>query len=156
MVNPLAYVLDIWLYRIRAMPAGYRVGDRPHHRLVREEMIYCKSTPGNGKWHCPFPRWWVDMMKRAAKRCEGVTEEQVEAALSRECVYYKVPPGDFLSEPQDARGLPLSLCEEEQRRQRKHPHCRASIYDYSTVPDVVVTNGEDDWPLRASGKVLLA
>jgi hypothetical protein len=117
-------------------------------------MIYCKSTPGNGKWHCPFPRWWVDMMKRAAKRCEGVTEEQVEAALSRECVYYKVPPGDFLSEPQDARGLPLSWCDQERARHRGWPDCCVAIYDYDSIPDMVVTNGEKDWAFKNYNKIL--
>lgn len=119
-------------------------------------MIYNKSTPGNGEWHCPFPRWWVDMMKRAVKRCEGVSAAQVEAALSREYVYYHIPPGDFLSEPQDARGLPLSWCRKERQRFSNWPDCCVSIYDYDTIPDMVVTDGENDWPLNSHFRVLTA
>ena len=119
-------------------------------------MIYCKSTPGNGEWHCPFPRWWVDMMKRAAAKCKGVSAEQVEAALSREYVYYHIPPGDFLSEPQDARGLPLSFCNREAIRHRNYPASCTAIYDYDSIPEMVITNGYDDWPLVRPDRVLHA
>jgi hypothetical protein len=119
-------------------------------------MIYDKGTSLGSVWHCPFEPEWVERTRRTVSCCKSLSDEYIEMVDDRQARHYEVPTLDFLHELQDARGLPLSWCEEEQRRQRKHPHCRASIYDYSTEPDVVVTNGEDDWPLRASGKVLLA
>ena len=69
---------------------------------------------------------------------------------------YKLPPGDFLEEEQDARGLPLSWCAEEDRRFREYPVSCCDIYDYNTVPDVVITNGVEDWPPRLWKPVLRA
>ena len=95
-------------------------------------------------------------MKRAVKRCKGVSAAQVEAALNREYVYYHIPPGDFLSEPQDARGLPLSFCNREALRHRKYPGGCTAIYDYDSIPEMVITNGYDDWPLVRPDRVLHA
>jgi hypothetical protein len=119
-------------------------------------MIYEKRQPGSGEWHCPFPKEWVEMMKRAAKRCEKLTAEQIEGAYDREASNYQVPPGDFLSEPQDSRGLPLSWCEREEYNHRHWPDCCVVIYDYDSVPDIAVTNGEDDWPYNSRYMVLTA
>ena len=121
-------------------------------------MIYDRErrSVGDGEWHCPFPRWWVEQMKRAAKVCKNLSEADVAGALNQEVDYYYIPPGDFLSEEQDARGLPLSYCREEERRHRNHPTCCTAIYDYDSVPDMVISNGHDDWPLRMWEPVLTA
>ena len=120
-------------------------------------MVYDKKPCyGDGQWHCPFPRAWVERMKHAAKVSQGMTVEQIEAAYSREVTHYRLPPGDFLDEPQDARGLPLSYCREEERRYRNHPTCCTAIYDYCFVPDIVVTNGEDDYAYKVKDRVLTA
>lgn len=110
----------------------------------------------DGVWHCPFSRDWLQRMKRAARACERLTDEQVEAALRNDHPYYKLPPGDFLSEPQDARGLPPSWCSEYEARHEGWPECCVAIYDYGSIPEMVVSNGEDDWPLVLYGKVLTA
>ena len=60
-------------------------------------------------------------MKRAVRVCERLTAEQVEAALTRTEIHYVLPPGDFLSEEQDVRGLPLSLCREYEKRHKGRP-----------------------------------
>ena len=88
----------------------------------------------------------------AAKHCESLTSQQVDAACDRidgGC-YYKVPPGDFLEGPQDARGLPVGY---------GNGFCkivRCDIYDYDSIPDVVVCNGHDDWPLKIWEPVMMA
>ena len=112
-------------------------------------MIYDRGpTIGDGQWHCPFSLEWVERMRRAAKHCELLTAEQIKFSYERidSGCYYEVPPGDFLSEPQDARGLPLSWCREEEQRYMKYTSCCAT-YDYKSIPDVVITNGREDWPL---------
>lgn len=119
-------------------------------------MIYSKGTPGNGEWHCPFEREWLERMKQAAKHCENVTEAMVEATLNHVSIGYVLPKGDFLSEPQDARGLPLSWCIEERRRFRNWPDSCVSIYDYDTIPELVVTNGNEDWDFNSHYRVLTA
>lgn len=98
-------------------------------------MIYSKERPcwSDGVWHCPFSKEWVKKMAQAARHCMCFLE------------YEHVCDEEFLSEPQDARGLPLSWCDNEERRYRNHPNCCTVIYDYDSVPEVVVTNGEDDW-----------
>ena len=122
-------------------------------------MVYdgCPNR-GDGKWHCPFQMDWVERKKQAAKICEPISAQQIELACMRieSGEYYQLPPGDFLSEPQDARGLPLSYCREEERRYRNHPNCCTAIYDYDSVPDMVISNGHDDWPLRVWEPVLRA
>lgn len=120
-------------------------------------MIYDSSKRGDGIWHCPFTPEWVMRMKRAATHCKIVTEAQVVATLMMESAqYYEIPPGDFLSEPQDPRGLPLSWCEREKRNYGHRPDCCTAIYDYSSIPDIVVTNGHKDWPYDSNNKVLTA
>lgn len=110
-------------------------------------MIYDNGTPGDGQWHCPYTRDWVERMARASKHCNRLSAEQIEASDNSQ-PGYKVPPGDFLDGPQDVRGLPLWWCAEEERRFREYPVSYCAIYDYDTVPDVVITNGKEDWSLR--------
>lgn len=118
-------------------------------------MIYdCeRRSVGDGEWHCPFPRWWVEQMKRAAKACKNLSEADMAGALNREIDYYYIPPGDFLSEEQDARGLPMSYCRKEAERYKDWPECCTAIYDYDSIPEMVVTNGYDDWPMVIQGMV---
>lgn len=122
-------------------------------------MIYdgrLHNWSDDGEWHCPFPPGWVSKMANAAKHCENVTEAQVIATLDNAPSYYKVPPGEFLSEPQDTRGLPLSWCEQEKRRHVGWPDSCTAIYDYDTVPEVVVTDGNDDRPLVQHNRLIMA
>ena len=120
-------------------------------------MIYTRERGyGDGQWHCPFMKSWVAAMKRAVLCCARLPAECIEAAIDREAYHYRVPPGDFLEEEQDVRGLPLSWCREYERRHKEWADCCTAIYDYSTVPDVVVTDGENDWPLPRRYKVLTA
>jgi hypothetical protein len=95
-------------------------------------------------------------MKQAAKHCEKLTAEYIERTLEHEVYYFHLPPGDFLSEPQDARGLPLSWCEREDRMYGTRPQCCTAIYDYNSIPDIVVTDGYKDWPYNSHGNVLTA
>lgn len=113
-------------------------------------MIYSKGTPGNGVWHCPFPPEWVEMMKQAVKHCEHLTAEQIDGVYKRDASSYHLPPGDFLSYPQDARGLPIGYGEHD----RTFITC--DIYDYDTIPEVVVTNGKYEWPYNSHNKVMTA
>jgi len=119
-------------------------------------MKYDGRRPENGWWNCPFSREWVERMKRAAKVCERLTDEQVEAALTRTEIHYVLPPGDFLSEEQDVRGLPISWCREYDARHEGWPECCTAIYDYDSIPEMVVTNGNDDWPMVLHERVLTA
>ena len=109
-------------------------------------MIYVheRRSVGDGRWHCPFPPEWVERMKRAAKACKHLTAKNIEA------------PEDFLSEEQDARGLPLSYCRKEAERYKDWPECCIAIYDYDSIPEIVITNGYDDWPMVRRGTVLHA
>ena len=118
-------------------------------------MVYDnKPSYGDGQWHCPFPKEWVERKKRAAKCCEQLSAEYIEAAIDREVYSYKVPPGNFLEEEQDARGLPMSWCKDYDERHKDWPICCTAIYDYSTIPEVVVTNGADDWPYLSQTKTI--
>lgn len=119
-------------------------------------MIYNSGTPGDGVWHCPFSPEWVAKMKRAAKHCESLSESYIGMMISKAPLFYYLPPGDFLSEPQDARGLPLSLCKKEDKRFKDWPKCCTSIYDYNSIPDIVATNGIYDWPFDTHVQVLQA
>ena len=117
-------------------------------------MIYDKR-PNNGRdgqWHCPFSPEWVERMRRAAKHCETLSAEYIERCINNEYIY-KVPPGNFLSQPQDRRGLPVCYNEDIIISRLR---IRCDIYDYSTIPNVVVTNGQEDWPLCIRGSVLMA
>lgn len=121
-------------------------------------MIYDRGKPGDGVWHCPFSKEWVERMKRAAKHCEPLTESQIEMSLYRidNGYYYELPPGDFLSEPQDSRGLPLSFCRREEEQFAKRKISCIDIYDYCTIPELVITDGYDDWPLVRRWQVMTA
>lgn len=119
-------------------------------------MQYDGRRPGNGWWNCPYSPEWVERMKRAVRVCEMLTAEQVEAALTRTEIHYVLPPGDFLSEEQDVRGLPLSLCREYEKRHKGRPECCKATYDYDSIPEMVVNDGEDDWPMVLHGRVLTA
>lgn len=124
-------------------------------------MIYDKTSRsyGDGMWHCPFPPEWVERMARAAKHCRGLTAEQI-AESDRQMEGGEVVPvwaqEDFLSEPQDGRGLPLSWCQREEERHSRWPTCCTATYDYDSIPELVVTDGEDDWPLRRWERPLTA
>ena len=113
-------------------------------------MIYSKGTPGNGVWHCPFSPEWVERMRRAAKHCETLSAEYIERCINNEEYIYQVPDGDFLSEPQDSRGVPVGYGNSNMLP------ISCEIYDYSTIPDIVVTNGREDWPLCVRGRMLMA
>ena len=118
-------------------------------------MIYTKqyrryNDGCDGQWHCPFPPEWVEKMKRAAKHCESLTPEYIERTLENEVFYYRIPPGEFLSTPQDSRGVPIGYDNSYQKP------ISCEIYDYSSIPDVVVTNGREDWPLCVRRSVLMA
>lgn len=119
-------------------------------------MIFSKTATLGGEWHCPFSREWVAQMKRAVQVCMFLDANLIEAAIKREAYRYEVPPGDFLSEPQDARGLPLSWCKQYEERHRHWPRCCTATYDYDSIPEMVITNGTDDWPLKQRLKVLHA
>ena len=121
-------------------------------------MVYDvdRHTYCDGEWHCPFPPEWVERMKRAVKACERLNAKRVEATLSNLNLHYRLPPGDFLSEPQDERGLPMSWCREYEARRKGWAECCTAIYDYVSIPEVVVTNGEDDWPMVIHERVLTA
>lgn len=95
-------------------------------------------------------------MKRAVRACEGLTAEQVEAALTRTELHYVVPPGDFLKEKQDVRGLPRSWCCEYEKRHEGWPECCMATYDYDSIPEMAVNDGEDDWPMVLHERVLTA
>ena len=109
-------------------------------------MKYDGRKPGNGWWNCPFSPEWVERMKRAVKACERLTAEQVEAE----------PSLNFLDEEQDERGIPLSWCREYDARHEGWPECCVATYDYDSIPEMVVTNGKDDWPLVTQDKILTA
>lgn len=118
-------------------------------------MVYNKRhrTYGDGLdgvWRCPFPREWVEQMKHAAEVCQGLTAEQIEGVYKRETSLYRLPPGDFLSYDQDARGLPIGYGNDGGR------NVSCDIYDYDSIPDVMISNGHDDWPLRMWEPVLRA
>ena len=121
-------------------------------------MIYSKRPhrDAEGEWLCPFPPDWVEKMRHAAKVCEQLTAEEIQYALNRETVIYKPTRWDVLGEPQDARGLPLSWCKAYDERHLHWPQCCVATYDYDSIPEMVITNGKDDWPLNNRGKVLQA
>jgi hypothetical protein len=71
-------------------------------------------------------------------------------------VKYRLPPWDILDEPQDARGLPLSWCKKEVERFACRKGSCIDTYDYFSIPEIVITDGYDDWPMKTKGKVLQA
>ena len=116
-------------------------------------MIYSKGTPGNGVWHCPFPPEWVERMRRAAKHCEKLSAEYIERCINNEEYIYPITHNDYFSQPQDGRGLPVWY-NEDIIVSRLPVSC--DIYNYDSIPDVVVTDGYNDWPLCLRGSVLMA
>ena len=117
-------------------------------------MVYDnhRSFFADGEWHCPYTPEWLQRAKEIVKHCNMLTNEQVLAILQRR-VFIRIKPGEYLHEEQDSRGLTLSYCKAEEERYIKHPTCCTATYDYDTIPEVVVTNGEDDWPLRLHRKI---
>ena len=106
------------------------------------DMIYDGSEhkfAWDCQWHCPFPPEWVEKMAQIAKDLGPLTEEMM--VILHGPKNYVRPRLEWLNEPQDARGLPLSYCDNDETNHG----CRAT-YDYDSIPDVVVTNGYDDWP----------
>ena len=118
-------------------------------------MIY-DGRPNNGRdgqWHCPFSPEWVEQMRKAVKYCEHLSAEYIARRISNEEYIYQVPDGDFLSEPQDSRGLPVWY---NKNIIISRMPIKCDVYDYSTIPDIVVTNGREDWPLCVRRSVLMA
>ena len=66
------------------------------------------------------------------------------------------PSLKFLDEEQDERGIPLSWCREYEARHEGWPEGCVSTYDYDSIPETVVSNGNDDWPLMLHERVLTA
>ena len=120
-------------------------------------MIYDRQPQVNagGEWHCPFPPEWVKKMRHAAKVCEKLTAEDIEA-FDQGNVRYRLPPWDILEEPQDARGLPESWCKKEAERFSRRKGSCIDTYDYFSIPEMVITDGYDDWPFHPRRKVLQA
>lgn len=118
-------------------------------------MIYdrCVRKISDGRWHCPFSPAWVERMRRAAKHCKKLSVEYIEMQLRSEVIFIELGPGNFLSGPQDSKGLPIFPTE---KRREWWQNSRCEIYDYSSIPDVVVTNGLEDWPLVYHPNVLMA
>ena len=94
-------------------------------------------------------------MRHAAKVCEQLTAEDIEA-FDQGNVRYRLPPWDILEEPQDARGLPESWCKKETERFSRRKGSCIDTYDYFSIPEMVITNGYDDWPFHPRRKVLQA
>ena len=113
-------------------------------------MIYDgrPHSKSDGQWHCPFPLEWVERMRRAVKHCEKLSAEYIAKRTSSEKYIYQVPDGDFISGPQGRRVKPLYYI-------NRLP-IKCDVYDYSTIPDVEVTNGREDWPLCVTGSMLMA
>lgn len=99
-----------------------------------------RASKGDGIWHCPFSEEWVESMKKLVKACERKEVKKILILDHDEL--------ECLSEPQDARGLPMSYVIDEERRFKQQPIPRPAIYDYSTIPEIVASNGLHDWPVR--------
>jgi len=97
------------------------------------------------EWHCPFGKVWLQRARRAAKICRYMTADEIDAADRRlkSAHYLRLPPGKFLEEPQAPNGLPLSWYNKD-----KCERIPCDVYDYDSLPEIVITNGLDDWPLR--------
>ena len=89
-------------------------------------------------------------MRNAAQHFKVLSAEYIERTLFCEAFFTSLGPGDFLSQPQDSRGLPIGYGNSSGQR------VSCEIYDYSTIPDIVVTNGREDWPLRMRDRMLMA
>lgn len=115
-------------------------------------MIYddTERFHSDSQWHCPFSQEWVERMKKAAKDCEQLSESYISNFYERKEYSYIVQPGDWLSYDQAANGLPVWMVNQKNHR------VSCEIYDYASVPDVVISNGHDDWPLRMWEPVMMA
>ncbi|MBQ1796797.1 MAG: hypothetical protein IIZ88_03405, partial [Prevotella sp.] len=107
----------------------------------------------------------------AAKICQTLTDEQVRSVPSdldikdghyehhtegkRLSVRWKSKLHVPIDEPQDARGLPESWAAKMERHHSPY-YDGPGIYDYRSIPDVVITNGHADWPLKIWRPVLHA
>ena len=112
-------------------------------------MIYSKDVSNGGVWHCPFPPEWVERMRQAAAVCKKLAEEQIERRIfSTE--QEETQKEYFLSIKQDERGLPEGYIN------RLTIQISCEIYDYSTIPDIVISNGYADWPFNQRFNVLTA
>lgn len=112
-------------------------------------MIYSKDVSNGGVWHCPFSPEWVERMRRAAAVCKKMAEEQIERRLfSTE--EEDTQKENFLCIQQDERGLPEGYIN------RLTIQISCEIYDYSTIPDIVINNGYADWPFNQRFNVLTA
>jgi len=112
---------------------------------------------------------WLRRKAYAAKICQTLTDEQVLSVPSDLDIkdgHYEHHgerlPGRWKSrlhvpidEPQDERGLPESWAAEMERHYDPY-YDGPAIYDYRSVPDVVITNGHEDWPLKIWRPVLHA
>lgn len=99
-------------------------------------MIFDATSNGDGQWHCPFTREWLEHARRV------VAAVKSGKAIERETALLK-----FLEDQQDSRGVPMWWCREYEERHKDWPtECRATL-DYRGRPEVVVTNGVYDWPL---------
>ena len=84
----------------------------------------------------------------------NLTEADIEAFLKG--TNYRLPRYDVLGEPQDARGLPESWCKKEAERFSRRIGSCIDTYDYFSIPEMVITDGYDDWPMKSRGRVLQA
>lgn len=98
-------------------------------------MIYSKQRQSplypDGEWHCPFTPEWVAKMQHAVAVCRNIVQDGQQDSGYEE---------NFLGKPQDSRGLPIDYDDSL--------HYRIAVWDYQSIPDIVVTNGSDDWPLH--------
>lgn len=118
------------------------------------DMVYDNSNSWrDGQWHCPFPREWVERMRLAASRCKRLSADDIDA-MDGNVSLPNFPPSNFISEEQDARGLPPWYCREEEERFKNLPERCTATYDYDTIPDVMVSNGKYDWPLNTPCRFL--
>ena len=138
-----------WKYILRQIGFGAALG------AAFLTIVYLPQVNAGGEWHCPFPPEWVKKMRHAAKVCEQLTAEDIEA-FDRGNVNYRLPPWDILEEPQDARGLPESWCKKEAERFSRRKGSCIDTYDYFSIPEIVITDGYDDWPFHPRRKVLQA
>ena len=119
-------------------------------------MVHDGSFHGSdGIWHCPYSKEWIEKMRNAVKVCKQLTEAEIDAFLKGN-TNYKLPRYDVLCEPQDARGLPESWCKKEEERFSRRIGSCIDTYDYFSIPEIVITDGYDDWPMKTKGRVLQA
>ena len=91
---------------------------------------------------------WLAMRKAAAMRADVAMTKNRRATKMAKARLKQA--GDFLSKPQNASGMPIGY------GGRGGVYVTCDIYDYDTIPDVVVTNGREDWPLCLRGSMLMA